>query len=470
MTVEPQTTLSVVSPVDGSVYIERPLASEQQIAEALTLARLACDRWARESVTERVAVAARLLDRVKGGYGRIAESLAWQVGTPLAQAEQELRDAEDIARTLMGLGPHALADIHGPEEPGVERFVRRVPHGVVFVTLPAAQPWLVALTVMLPTLLAGNAVVVRPSPQAPLAAEVIAKAFRESGLPKDVVQTLHLSEADAARVAGAVEVDMVIHAGEAELTRWLVAAVSARGRPIEIVGPGLDAAYVRRDAALPAAAAAIAAASFRDAGRGYGAVKRLYVHAEAHDPLVDMLVDAARALVLGNPLKPDTTLGPVARPCDAAALRQRVLHATGQGAREAVDPALFLRDDGEGLYVAPRLVVLGDAPAAGLDLLREPTPGPVVTVVRVASDEEAAALINDGSHGRSAAVWTQDAREAARIATGLRVGTVFQNQCGVLDGNLAWTGTAASGGGVLLSRAFYERVTRPMTFNLLHKA
>ncbi|GAA0597905.1 aldehyde dehydrogenase family protein [Caenispirillum bisanense] len=470
MTAEPLTTLSVVSPVDGSVYIERPLADEQQIAEALTLARLACDRWGRESVTERVAVAARLLDRVKGGYARIAESLAWQVGTPLAQAEQELRDAEDLARTMMGLGPHALADIHGPEEPGVERFVRRVPHGVVFVTLPWAQPWLVALTVMLPALLAGNALVVRPSPQAPLAAEVIAKAFRESGLPKDVVQTLHLSEADAARVAGAVEVDMVIHAGEPDMTRWLVAAVSARSRPIEIVGAGLDAAFAPRDPTLPAAPPAIAGAAFRDAGRGYGAVKRLYVHAEAHDPLVDMLGDAARALVLGSPLKPDTTLGPVARLSEAVTLRQRLLQATTRGATEAVDPALFLRDDGAGLYVAPRVVVLGDAPAAGLDLLEEPTPGPVVTVVRVGSDEEAASLINDGAYGRSAALWTQDAREAARIAHGLRVGAVFQNQCGVLDGNLVWTGTSASGGGVLLSRAFYERVTRPMTLNLLHKA
>lgn len=467
MTAEPQTTLSVVSPVDGSIYIERQLADEQAIATALTEARLACDRWGREPVTERVAVCARLLDRVKGGYPRIAESLAWQVGTPLAQGMAELADAEDLARTMMGLGPHVLADIHGPEEPGVERFVRRVPHGVVFVTLPWAQPWLVALTVMLPALLAGNALVVRPSPQAPLAAEVIAKAFRESGLPKGVVQTLHLSEAEAARVAGAVEVDMVIHAGEPDMTRWLVAAVSARSRPIEIIGPGVDAAYVRRDAALPVAARAIAGAAFRDAGRGYGAVKRLYVHGDVHDGLVDLLCDQARALVLGDPLKPDSTLGPVARLAEAVTLRQRVAQAVARGGREAVEAALFGRDDGQGLFVAPRVVV--DVPADA-DLLTEPTPGPVLAVVRVASDEEAAALVNDGPYGRSASLWTQDGREAARIAQGLRVGAVFQNLCAPLDGNLVWTGTGASGGGVLLSRAFYERVTRPMTLNLLHKA
>lgn len=467
MTADPLTTLQVISPVDGAVYIERALADDAAIAEALATARLNADRWARESVSDRVAVCARLLDRLKGGYGRIAESLAWQVGTPLAQAEAEVREAEDLVRTMMGLGPSVLDDIHGPEEPGTERLVRRRPRGVVFLTLPWTQPWLTALALMVPTVLAGNAVLVRPSPQAPLAAELIAKAFNESGLPKGVVRALHLAEGDAARVAGAVETDMIIHAGEPDMTRWLAAAAGTRNRPLEILGPGVDAAYVRGDAKLDPAADAIARAAFSDSGRLYGAPRRVYVHADVHDALVERLAERAGAMRLGDPLEAGTTLGPVSRVTEATLFRQRLQQAEMQGAREAVDPAAFAADDGRGLYCAPHVVTEA---MQVMELVSQPMAAPVVSVVRVGSDDEAVALMNDAAHARSASLWTQDAGEAHRMARDLRLGTVYQNVCGVLDGNLTWTGLRAAGEGVMLSRAFYERVTRPMTLNMVHKA
>lgn len=467
MTAEPLTTLQVISPVDGSVYVERPLADDAVIAAALATARLAADRWGRTAVTERVAVCARLLDRLKPGHARIAESLAWQVGTPLAQAEAEVAEAEDLVRTMMGLGPSVLADIHGPEEPGIERLVRRLPRGVVMLTLPWAQPWLTALALMLPTVIAGNALIVRPSPQAPLAGELIAKAFKDAGLPAGVVQALHLAEADVARVAGAVETDMVIHAGETAMTRWIAAAASTRNRPLEILGPGVDAAYVRPDATLPAAAAALARAACTDAGRAFGAPRRLYAHRDIRRDLESLLAGEMQALHLGSPLDRSATLGPVARQEEATLLRQRLAQAEMQGAVQVVDPAGFAADDGAGVYVAPRVV---SGCLQVMDLVSQPTAGPVIAVVEVSSDEEAVALMNDGAHARAASLWTEDAAEAHRMASGLRLGAVYQNLCGLLDANLAWTGVKQSGEGVMFSRTFYERVTRPMTLNFRHRA
>ncbi|EKV32380.1 aldehyde dehydrogenase [Caenispirillum salinarum AK4] len=467
MTAEPQTLLKVISPIDGSVYVERPLAADDDIAHALTNARLAADRWQRQAVTDRVAVCAKLLDRLKAGKGRIAQSLAWQVGTPVTQAEAEVAEAEDLVRTMMGLGPSVLSDIHAPEEPGTERLVRRVPRGVVFVTLPWSQPWLTALCLIAPALIAGNAVIIRPAPQAPLPAEIIVKALTEAGLPDGVARALHLSEADAARVAGAVEVDMLLHAGEPEMTRWLVAAAATRQRPVEIIGPAADAAYVRRDAKLEPAAEALARAAFADAGRGFGAPRRLYVHAEVHDRLATLLAGHAAEAVLGDPLDAATTLGPLPRREDATLFRNRLEQAEMQGARDMVEGGFFPADDGSGLYCRPR--VLTEA-IQSMDIVREPTPGPLVALVRVSSDEEAAALINDGPAPRAASLWTQDLTEAHRMAANLRVGVVTQNLVGGLDGNLVWTGVKGAGDGVMLSRAFYERVTRPMTLNFQHTA
>lgn len=467
MTAEPQTTLKVISPIDGSVYVERPLADDDAIAHALTNARLAADRWAREPVTERVAVCARLLDRLKGGKGRIAQSLAWQVGTPVTQAEAEVAEAEDLVRTMMGLGPGVLADIHAPEEPGTERLVRRVPRGVMFLTLPSSQPWLTALCLIAPALIAGNAVLIRPAPQAPLPAEIIVKALTDAGLPDGVAQALHLAEADAARVAGAMEVDMLMHAGEPEMTRWVVAAAATRQRPVEIFGPATDAAYVRADARLDPAAIALARAAFTDAGRLPGAPRRLYVHTDIHDRLADLLAVQAAETVLGDPLDAATTLGPLPRREDSVLFRARLQQAEMQGARDMVEDGFFPSDDGEGLYCRPR--VLTNA-MQSMDIVREPTPGPLMALVRVSSDEEAAALINDGPAPRAVSLWTQNEREAHRIAANLRVGVVMQNMVGALDGNLVWTGVKGAGDGVMLSRAFYERVTRPMTLNFQHSA
>lgn len=457
--------LRTVSPVDGRIVAERALADDRSIASTLQRARSAQRHWRALPLAERCAILARGVDAFVADGAAIAEELTWQMGRPVSQSPGEVRGFEERARHMIAIAPEALADIDPGPKPGFTRFIRREPLGVAFVLAPWNYPYLTAVNAVVPALLAGNAVILKPSHQTPLTGERMAEALAKGGLPAGVLQTLHLAHAAAERVMASDAVDFVAFTGSVAGGHAVQRAIAGRfiGAGLELGGK--DPAYVRPDADLAAAVDGLVDGAFFNSGQSCCGIERIYVHEAVYDRFVDGYAALTAKYVLGNPLEAATTLGPMSRTALADVIRAQTAEALAEGARALIDPAGFPADTGDSPYLAPQVLV--DV-AHGMRVMREESFGPVVGIMPVASDDEAVALMNDSEFGLTAAVYTRD--EAAAVALGSRVetGTWFMNRCDYLDPALAWTGVKNSGRGCSLSRVGFEQLTRPKSFHLRH--
>jgi acyl-CoA reductase-like NAD-dependent aldehyde dehydrogenase len=452
-----------ISPVDGSVYVERAYASALQVDAVLTKAAQAQAAWRHVSLAERAALCTRFVDAFVAKTDEIAPELSWQMGRPVGAVPGEVRGFEERARYMIEIAAEALADVQTQPKAGFTRFVRREPLGMVLTIAAWNYPYLIAVNSVVPAIMAGNAVVLKHSSQTPLCAERFDQCFREAGLPAGVFQVLHLDHASTERVIADARVDFVAFTGSVGGGHAIQRAASSRfiGTGLELGGK--DPAYVRPDVNLAHAIENLVDGSFFNSGQSCCAIERIYVHENVYDQFLEGFVELTKQYRLGNPLDPETNLGPLVRTKAADFVRAQSEEAMRAGARALIDLALFPANAPGTPYLAPQVLVDVDH---SMRVMSEETFGPVVGVMKVRSDDDAVALMNDSPYGLTASIWTQD--EEAAIAIGERVdtGTWFMNRCDYLDPALAWVGVKDSGRGCTLSSIGYEHLTRPKSFHL----
>lgn len=445
-----------ISPVDGRVYVERPLATTGEVDRLLDRGLAAWQGWRRTPLAERQRLVLAAVAAFEAQAPQHAEELAWQIGRPIRYGKGEVAGFADRARTLVRLSDSALAPLAIPEKPGFVRALRREPLGLVLVLSPWNYPFLTAVNAVVPALLAGNVVLLKHSDQTPLAAERMVEAFLAAGLPEGVFQFVHMTHELTAGVVADPRVAHVAFTGSVEGGRAVHRAAAGTFKTVALELGGKDPAYVRADADLDFAIENVVDGAFFNSGQSCCAVERVYVHADVYDRFVEGFVDLTRKYVLDDPTRADTTLGPVVRERAAAGIRAQVQEAVARGARALIDPSAFAHDGGA--YVAPQVLVDVNH---GMSLMREETFGPAVGIMPVRSDEEAIALMNDSRYGLTASIWTKDLDAAAQIGDQLETGTVFANRCDYLDPELAWVGVKDSGRGCTLSVIGFESFTRP---------
>jgi acyl-CoA reductase-like NAD-dependent aldehyde dehydrogenase len=225
---------------------------------------------------------------------------------------------------------------------------------------------------------------------------------------------------------------------------------------------GKDPAYVRADADLQHAVETAIDGAFFNSGQSCCGIERIYVHESLFDEFVERAVALVRQYKLGRSDDPQTTLGPLVRSDAADFVRAQIAEAVEQGARAHIDPAEFPLDAPGTPYLAPQVLTNVNHE---MRVMTEESFGPVVGIQKVASDEEALALMNDSEFGLTAAIFSRDVDAAMALADRVEAGTVFLNRCDYLDPGLAWTGVKHSGRGCTLSRVGYEQLTRPKSFH-----
>lgn len=455
------TMIQCISPIDGSVYAERPAMSLEAATEAVARARKAQKAWARRPLEDRVQLVLKGVARLNEMSDEVVPELAHMMGRPIRYGG-EYKGFNERSNYVAAIAVDALAPLVVEASNNFERRIEREPHGVVFVIAPWNYPYMTAINTIAPALMAGNTVVIKHATQTLLVGERMVRAFVEAGVPDDVFINLFLDHATTSALIAAGNFNFINFTGSVEGGRSIERAAAGTFAGLGLELGGKDPGYVMEDADLDAAVDTLMDGATYNSGQCCCGIERIYVHESLYDAFVEKSVAWVSNYKLGNPLDPETTLGPMANKRFAKVVREQIADAVSKGAKALVDPNLFPADDG-GAYIMPQVLVNVDHSMA---FMKDETFGPAVGIMKVKSDEEALGLMNDSPYGLTASLWTQDPERAARIGREIETGTVFMNRADYLDPALCWTGVKETGKGGSLSVLGFQNLTRPKSYHL----
>lgn len=454
-------TVKIISPIDGSVYAERPLASASDIETAVVRAKAARHSWGETTIAERQKILTHFIDALALMNDEIVPELAWQMGRPI-RFGGERRGVEERGRYMIELAAEALAPIEKPGKEGFTRYITREALGTVMVIAPWNYPFLTAVNSIVPGLMAGNSIILKHASQTLLVGERFAAAAEQAGLPLGLFQNLVLGHADTEKLIASGAIDHINFTGSVDGGRRIEKAAAGTFATLGLELGGKDPAYVRADANLDNAVENLVDGSFFNSGQSCCGVERIYVAESIYDGFVERFVDNARGWTLGNPLDADTIVGPMARGSFADHVRQQTEEALRGGATRHLNSKHAL-DKAGSPYLAPEVLT---GVNHQMSVMREESFGPVVGIMKVADDAEAITLMNDSPYGLTASIWTEDLDAAAHIGAKVETGTVFANRCDYLDPALVWTGVKDTGKGGALSEIGYANLTQPKSYHL----
>ena len=454
---------NTISPIDGSVYVQRDYANQEQVDNCLEAAHKAQKDWQALPLSQRKALCNDAVEAFVANKDTIAKELCWQMGRPIRYAAGEVSSFAERAEHMIAIADSALAPLQQEEKAGFIRYIRHEPVGVVLVIAPWNYPLHTPINVIVPALLAGNSVVLKHSSQTPLCAERICEAFTSVGLPEGVLQYLHLQHDATEALVGSGRVNHVAFTGSVAAGRKIEQAAAGQFIGVGLELGGKDPAYIRADADLNYAIESTVDGAFFNSGQSCCGLERIYVHEVVYDAFIEGFVALTNNYKLGRSDDPETTLGPLVRASAANFVRQQIAEAVAQGAVAHINPKDFPMDEVGTPYMAPQVLSLVDH---SMRVMTEESFGPVVGIMKVANDDEAINLMNDSDLGLTAAIYTQDIDQGVALGDQLETGTFFINRCDYLDPSLAWTGVKNTGRGCTLSSLGFGALTRPKSYHI----
>ena len=429
----------VFSPYDGAELGRLPAASANEVEAAIARAHAVQPAWGGLALADRLACLRRARSLLLRRKHEIAALVAREQGKPVREAL--------VAEIMTGLGalsyylretPRLMADVARPHRMPflAEKQARRVvrPRGVTAVLSPWNYPFAIPFVQLAANIAAGNATVLRPSTRTPLVALAIADIYHQAGVPRDALQVVVCHTAQAEPLIADPRVRLLVFTGSTETGRALAGRASRNlCRSVLELG-GKDPFVVFDDAPLERAARAAVWSAFMNAGQTCSSTERVYVQRGVFDRFVARVVELTHTLVVDDPSRPGTDVGPMVSSDGVDKVQAQVDEAVSQGAR-----VLTGGQRGLGRFFPPTVLV--DV-THDMSLMRDETFGPLLPVVPFDTEDEAVALANDSEYGLTASVWTSDRARARRVAERLEAGAVTVN-----DANFTFGEAAAPWGG-----------------------
>jgi acyl-CoA reductase-like NAD-dependent aldehyde dehydrogenase len=449
------TLIRTRDPRTGQVSGEIPVTPIADVAAAVQRARAAGAVWRTRPIEARKKLVRDLGDRFLARAADIAGVLVSEIGKPAGEAwTSEIVTAQELFAYWLEVIDDELAelpvDLSPVNYPGKDVVVRLEPVGVVGLIMPWNYPIHLPLRTIVPAVLAGNAVVWKPSEHAARCGALLGEVFT-AAFPADLVVTVQGGPVQgAALVDGGV--DRVVFTGSVAGGRAVAARAAARLVPCSLELGSKDPAVVLHDADLDRAVNGIVWGAFHNAGQDCASIERVYVDARIHDAFVEKVVAAAQAL------RPGADVGPLINQAALDKVHGHVTAAVAAGATLRAGGA----PTGQG-YGYPATVLTGVTD--DMLLMREETFGPVLPIASFASEDEAVARANATPYGLCASVWSRDLRRAEALAMRIETGVSFVNNCCFTGpmGGAAWGGRKESGYGVTGSRFGLDAVVAPRT-------
>jgi len=287
-------SIRLISPVDGSLYAERPLTSSTALDQALAAAREAQRNWRLLPVPARAVFCLNAVEAMLAMQDEIVPELAWQMGRPVRYGAGELRGFAERARYMISIAEESLADVVPPAIDGFRRYIRREPLGTVLVVAPWNYPYLTAVNSIIPALMAGNAVLLKHASQTLLVGERFAQAFHAAGLPEGLFHNLVLDHGQTAALIASGHVQQVNFTGSVHGGQLMESAAAGHFIGMGLELGGKDPAYVRADANLDHAVENLVDGSFFNSGQSCCGIERIYVDKTIYPAFVEAFVTLTR--------------------------------------------------------------------------------------------------------------------------------------------------------------------------------
>lgn len=455
-------SFKIISPVDGSVYLERFYARPAEIEKALQDATARQRTWRQTTIEERAKVCRKVIEYFEKHAEVIAEEITWQMGRPICYTPFEItKGFKERALHMIEEGLSVLRDKEIEQGEHFHRFIRKEPLGTVMVLSPWNYPYLTAVNAVIPAIMAGNTVILKHADQTARCSERFAEAFAYAGAPAGVFQFLHLSHDQIPAILQDNRIAGALFTGSVSGGKAVQAAMNGRFIPSGFELGGKDPAYVAEDADFSNAVENLVDGAFFNSGQSCCGIERIYVHQTIYDDFVERFKSLTSQYVVGDPMEKSTTLGPMVRVAAAERAQAQIDQAMTKGANPIMDADTFPLQKFP--YFNPQVLVDVDHT---MDVMTEESFAPLVGIMSVPTDEEAIALMNDSAYGLTASIWTSDPERALNMGDRIETGTWYMNRCDYLDPALAWTGVKNSGKGITLSAMGYDQLTRPKSFHL----
>ena len=453
--------MKITNPATGAVIADVAADGAAAVRRKYAAARAGQTKWAALPLKRRLAAIAAFRERIVAMQETLARTLTQEVGKPIRQSRNELNGLLGRIDFFLGASARTLREERVFADAGqkLDERITHEPLGVIANVSAWNYPYFVGSNVFVPALIAGNAVLYKPSEYASLTGLSIAEMLHEAGVPTDVfVPVIGAGATGAALLRQPL--DGVFFTGSYATGAKIAAVAGRKMMKVQLELGGKDPVYVCEDVDVASAAAAIADGAFYNTGQSCCSVERVYVHAAVYDAFVAAFVAEVEGFRTGDPMDEATYIGAITRRPQLDVLRAQVADARKKGARLLTGGHVIR---GKGNWFEPTVLAGADH---SMRLMRDESFGPVIGLQPVDDDAAAVALMNDTEYGLTAGVYTGDARRAKRILAQVRAGSVYWNCCDRVSPRLPWSGVGHSGIGLTLSTYGIQTFTRPKAWHL----
>jgi acyl-CoA reductase-like NAD-dependent aldehyde dehydrogenase len=447
--------LNVINPYTLEVDRSYTYDSESDLKDKVLRLNEAQRRWKALDVERRRDLVQRALSYFEENRVNIAKDITLQMGRPLHQAQNEINGLLERGNHMCSIATDVLAPHSCLPKEDFERHIAHEPLGVIFVISAWNYPLLITVNSVVPSLIAGNTVLLKHSSQTPEIAQHFERAFCHLGEYSDLLLSTVCSHELTGEVIENMAIDHVVFTGSVGGGRKISEHCGRRFFSPALELGGKDGAYVAEDCIIAHAKETVVDGAMYNAGQSCCGIERVYVHERVYEQFVSESKALIESYKLGDPLNRNTSMGPLSTPRAVDVMEAQVKDALEKGAkllcggkRAVIEGATFFE---------PTLLVNVNHT---MEIMNEENFGPIMPVMKVSSMEEAVELINDSEYGLTSAIFTTDLRKAESFAANAETGTVFMNRCDYLDPALPWSGVKNSGCGSALSPYGYYGLTR----------